>query len=755
MKRKGNRIFGRIISLTVCAAMALALSSCGGRAAGNAESASGNSSDSDAQQFVYVPEFVGIDSEDASLYDTYMLGEDLYYTSIHFESESETQSYTLHKWSAVSRTAQDRALELPENAGINGFAVGPDDCVYAVLDKAFYDENGDYEDSEVDLAKFDGQGKLLSSQNVTELVTDEAGDYYQARIETDGQGRVYLLTNDGICLFDGELQPAGTVELPKNAGSSQIDCWGHGADGKVYAMQLSYGENESKGTLYEIDFEAKKLGTGLEGFPSIYSNCLAQDADGNFWVYDQNAVYRYDPKAQEKEKVFSWLESDINGDYINGFGILPDGRIMLVYADWESHESGVALLTKTDASQIVQKKQIVIGTMSTDQQLQAAAVNFNKSNDDYRIEIRAYMDSDNWSENSYEDAVARMNNDITSGNCPDIINLDSVNTAQYAAKGVFQDLTPYLEQSTVLDREDMIDSVMNAYTYDGVLVAVPDSFGLETVFGSRQQLGDRMGWTLEEMTAFADAHQDQELFDLMPKDMMMQYLMRYNLDSFVDWKTGTCRFDTEEFKSLLEFVSRYPDVDDVNWGDRPSTPERIQDGEVLLIPDSIYELDSIQLYEEMFQGDVTPIGFPGLGGSGCTVTADGCYAIAASSEVKDGAWRFIEQYLTREDTWMRYGFPNSRSSLEETAEELLRGVEDGGKSYGWGNFNYNYRKPTQEEIDMVFDMIDSAMPASGGSEQLLKIINEEAAPFFQGQKSVDEVTKIIQSRIQIYVSENS
>jgi hypothetical protein len=35
------------------------------------------------------------------------------------------------------------------------------------------------------------------------------------------------------------------------------------------------------------------------------------------------------------------------------------------------------------------------------------------------------------------------------------------------------------------------------------------------------------------------------------------------------------------------------------------------------------------------------------------------------------------------------------------------------------------------------------------------IISEEAEAYFKGQKTVDEVADIIQSRVKIYVSENS
>jgi len=52
-------------------------------------------------------------------------------------------------------------------------------------------------------------------------------------------------------------------------------------------------------------------------------------------------------------------------------------------------------------------------------------------------------------------------------------------------------------------------------------------------------------------------------------------------------------------------------------------------------------------------------------------------------------------------------------------------------------------------------LIDIARPLSRESEEIYSIISEEAAPYFAGQKSAGEVAKMIQSRIQIYVSENS
>lgn len=52
-------------------------------------------------------------------------------------------------------------------------------------------------------------------------------------------------------------------------------------------------------------------------------------------------------------------------------------------------------------------------------------------------------------------------------------------------------------------------------------------------------------------------------------------------------------------------------------------------------------------------------------------------------------------------------------------------------------------------------LIEAARPISYnyGSE-IINIINTEAEGYYKGQKSVDEVANIIQSRVKIYVEEN-
>ena len=62
---------------------------------------------------------------------------------------------------------------------------------------------------------------------------------------------------------------------------------------------------------------------------------------------------------------------------------------------------------------------------------------------------------------------------------------------------------------------------------------------------------------------------------------------------------------------------------------------------------------------------------------------------------------------------------------------------------------------TQEEIDEVKALIAAAKPAFENDEEIYAIIQEETAAYFNGQKSAKEVADIIQSRVSIFISENS
>lgn len=759
-----RKSFKTFLSAALIAAMTLSLAACG-EDGENGENAS--QSGTETPEWVYVPEYVEL-PEDGSYYNMQIEEDHLYYSSYSWDEETGSSVTALNKYSLSDGSVETLPLDLGEGS-LNSFRVGEDGSVYAMVYFWNMDEaTGEY-NSWQSLMKWDASGTEVYSLNLTELQEQEGISYFGS-IATDAQGRVYMSCDNQIALVDAEGNFRGTVSLGSDM-NSWISNIGSDKDGKVYASAYANSGNSGGYKLYEIDFDKKSTGAVYENIPSGNGNSLSVGIEKDFLFYDGTTVYEYDKDAQTAEELFQWLDSDINGQYVDAVGVTPEGKILVVINDWNTGENSMALLTKTPGSEVIQKETIVLGTMQASSELLSAAVNFNKSNDKYRISIKTYVDNSSWNENTWSDALTRLNNDLTSANCPDLIDVSSLNVEQLAAKGVFEDIAPYLESSSVISKEDYIENVLAGFTFGDVLIGIPKSFTLQTVAGNAAELGTEMGWSLEEMIAYADAHPDGNLFNYVTKSSIMYYCMMYNENAFIDWKTGECNFDSPEFISLLEFVNRFPE--EADYSDERSEPSLIESGEVLLYNAYIYDFEEIQMINDIFGGQATFIGYPTIDGSvGCAMQSSDVYAIAAKSANKDGAWAFLENYLGTESTnrWF-WGFPSNRKQLDNKAKEAVTvetytwtdedGVEheevaSGGSSVTYGDgWTYEYHTPTQEEVDQILALIEVASPAASQNSEIMTIISEEAEAFYKGQKSAEEVAAVIQSRAQIYVSENS
>ena len=706
-------------------------------------------------ELVYVPEYfeLGDEGEDILKYDALLDGDMLCHPVLSREEGVDSPEIVLHRHSLT----QGRLVEFPLKDGawgINAWTLGVDGSMYFVMFGWSSEEAAEASNAGTVLVKYGRTGRMSFWRDITELLPSE--DSFSLRITTDNQGRTYLLTEKGILLFDEKGNPSGTISVNANNGV-YFGCFGRGSDGKVY---LSGVEENGKGdgfTLHEVDYQTAKLGAGLAGFPAARGS-LTQDAVGNIVAYDNIAVYTYNLETQEKEQLFFWTDSGIDAANVNTVGVLSDGRIAVFYRDWQTGVSGVALLSGVDVAEAVQKQEIVIAQLFPNPDLPAAATLFNGISDKYHITVKNYLKDFAASQEEEEAAKTRLIADIVSGNGPDILNPLglSMEMEELISLGAFEDLNPYLDQSSVLDREDMIESVLNAETYDGVLISIPASFSVYTYFGSSPKVGEEMGWAREDVIALLEANPGATICDGFDKTGILFFCLDFN--DYVDWERALCSFDSEEFKDLLEFVAQLsvPEDSAFDSGGWDAVMERLRSGETLLLFTGVSGFTDLQLVQERFQSEVTAIGYPTSDGSvNSNISVQDTAVILSQTKVKEGAWEFIEYYLTKGNDRYRFGFPNSWSKLEElivTESSRYEVRYKMGEDY-W----YEAHIPTQEEIDAVLDIIRAGknMNLSADEVMLRQIIGEEAVALFQGQKTVDQVADAIQRRAALYVSENS
>lgn len=606
-------------------------------------------------------------------------------------------------------------------------------------------------------------GTVISVTDLKPAFEDPDNVYIQ-QMAVDNEGNLYISGGDNnIYLLDPDGNKIGTIAV-----ENWVDSLFATKEGQVY-MKTWGNEGEE---IHPVDIKEKKLGDtvtseNLMADTRSYNANYHKGLEKGVLVNTDSMVYTYDFAQDKREDLFEWLDADINSDDVREMGQMPDGRIWALLRDYsmDEPEHSLVYLTKTPADQVVEKEEILYATMWLDQRVRRNIIKFNKASDKYRVRVKEYASDD------YSTGLTQFNNDITSGNGPDIIDISNIDFKQYASKGVMENLYPYMERDGI-DKADYLENVLKAFEVDGKLYGIIPQFYVTTTVAKASKVGEASGWTLGEMLDFVQSSNPENIFQYGSRMSIFYYCIYNNIDEFIDWENSTCKFDSEDFIRVLEFANKFPEEPDYSEEDE-GTSAKLRSDKLLLMQTSLSSVQEYQMMNGLFGEKVSYIGYPNSERKGNLIQAsNGCVAINAKSKHKDGAWEFVKTMISGEyqdslvDKHGSWGFPVKKSALEKQFEadmtpeyyedENGNQVEQMKTSWGYDDFNIDIYAAKPEEIEAVRQIIASAERTAGSvNEELVNIITEETAPFFKGQKSAKDTAEIIQNRISIYVKENS
>lgn len=403
------------------------------------------------------------------------------------------------------------------------------------------------------------------------------------------------------------------------------------------------------------------------------------------------------------------------------------------------------LLSGRDAA--AQRTELVYGTLGTVNReaaasIQAAIRDFNRENENYYITIR------NYHSDAYDGTYAqRLHMDMASGNAPDIIDMSGLPYYEsYVRNGYLEDLSPYLEQSKY--GEDILWNVLNVYEIDGGVYLLAPHFCLETLLLNPECESDVEDWNMDTFLDLIEKNGwEKNIFAGIADapELVLYYLVAGRQDQFIDWEQKAAAFETEEFKEILALCGEYAARD---WPDANGrTFEELQ-------RNSLCTIEPLFAYQDYLQGvkvygrEYPLYGFPTSSGQMYGIgSCSDCCAMYAGSKNKEGAWEFMESLLEEtHQRWRRvydFGFPIRESMLRELRAEgaaLLVGREE--------------MTMTESEFRVVDDVLQSGEFAGVLiNRNIWVIIEEEAAVYFAGDKSAEEVARIMQSRVGTILNE--
>ncbi|MBE6842780.1 MAG: hypothetical protein E7510_08140 [Ruminococcus sp.] len=701
-----------------------------------------------------------------------------------YAMSTDTSFYTLQILNADGTVEKSMSLknfaEGATESQVNNCCITPEGNIcylemaynYDMMDAATNSEET-FATVELYINLVDPDGNKISSNKVPDFVGTEMT--YSNFINVDKSGNVYFHVTDdsfenGSCLFivdkDGNVKAKNTDEAVDEIREIITS-----AEGDIYARYYD-SANDDKPVFAKINAEDGKFGEAividginLTGLTNVYSGV----GENSIYIDDGISLYGYNFESKKVKEIVNWIESDFSESFSN-LAIIDENTIACIGNDYKNYDSepSLLILTKADEAKLEQinnKKVITAAGFEIGDDIATQITKFNKSSDTSRIQVYDYA-----KHNTADDenkGIKQFNNDIVSGNIPDIVLANTnLNMDIYAKKGMFADLNTFIEKDADIKKEDYLQNIFEIGSYDGKLCQIIPSFTLDGLLGKTSIVGEESNWTVAEFKEFVDSF-DGNVVENVPREDLLTAMAGIAMSDYVDFKESKCDFDNEDFITILELIKEIGVEEEVDLFDDENEDaynnyeKRFWNDECALEFTSISGFSEFNILESAkFKEEVTLKGMPSGKGSGITVRYGESFAISEKSENKDEAWKFVREYLL--DDYQNYviesdflggGFPIKLSTIDEMVKKSQDTNNNLYSNYPVGNEMVQIGVISDESVEKVKSILESVTGDSNFDVSIMDIIKEEAELFFKDEATSAETAASIQNKVKLYLDE--
>lgn len=618
----------------------------------------------------------------------------------------------------------------------------------------------------------DTEGAEISRARLNTDSLDDLSFYSSA---PDSEGNLLVFAGEGLIAFRDSGEEAYRIPLDGYAYVYSISAL---KDGRTAALIYDYTSNQL--LLRTVDPSAGAFGPDSWKLNYNVDTLVPGAGDYDLYFNSGSGFYGYSLETGTAEKLFNWIDCDISSAALNCFHIREDGAVLAISYSYnekaKSQTSETVCVRAVPYSPAEEKTHLRLATLYADSNLTDEVIRFNRTHDSVRIDLADYSEYN--TEDDYSAGVTKLLTEILAGDVPDIIDMSSdMPYFRFTAKGLLEDLYPYIDADEELSREDFFPNVFGALEADGGLYMACSGFAVYTAVGSSSVVGEGPGITYDKYyEALASMPEGCEGFDFgCNRESMLQISLALDLTDYMDWKTGSCNFDCPEFIALLNYLKSFPardKVDDMEYSAEETADVRIAEGRQMLAVAMFSSVDYIiSNYDTLFGGQASLVGFPTNHGIGNMIAIASGLSMSSACADRGAAWEFIRTYLTEDFQQNGYYLPTNINVFNESLAEAMepkyetdangnyRLDENGERipvcigSYYDDAGEHKVYSMSEAQGQMLKQAIADSSRIMNFDESIIDIVLEGSQAFFAGQKTAEETAKLIQSKANIYINE--
>lgn len=588
-------------------------------------------------------------------------------------------------------------------------------------------------DSGMELIKVEWSGRLLWRKEIPQRKDDI---FFVSGLLAGSDGRIYVSALQEVLFFSQEGEYEGSVTTTGELIQSLTEA----GEGKISVTE--YSKTGQKLTVYQAADRKELL------VREFRSDRMWFKEAGGLYYPEIEILSRYNWEDNSVQGILDLTGCGIDISAVCAFRALEQDRFLFGIGDESGQgirfiwltplasQEEEALVTEEEEQP---KTRLVVASFNA-QNLQSSILHFNRSHKDYEMSCK-----------SFDAATQRdmYNAYLVSANGPDVIDIFSYESN--LKEGYLLDLKPYLENSEKINTDNLLPRVWEDFDEDGKIYTIPRTINITALACSTELLDGKDSWTVNEyldlLERYPNAMTEPGVSVENTKMTILSSTLYYKgVNGFVDAETGRADFDGEYFRSIL---SRIADLE-VTKTDK-SKEERAMEGDVVFWRLYLYDTRGFQQAEWKNGQELTLIGFPVSGlvegeKSSNPIYYNEMLGIHSDTENAEAAWDFVESYITGAFMPSNFFFRTGREAFEERIRaemDIEPGTIDG----------IPYPPITEEQADKVRNAFLDGFYSADEDLMIERIILEEVPPFFSGEKRLDEVVGIIQSRAQLYLDE--
>ncbi|WP_165861407.1 ABC transporter substrate-binding protein [Paenibacillus paeoniae] len=409
------------------------------------------------------------------------------------------------------------------------------------------------------------------------------------------------------------------------------------------------------------------------------------------------------------------------------------------------------------------QKTVAVSVLRIDRFLENAVRVFEEKYADIRIELKEYKASDGTGTSGMameaadiEKYVQSVTTQVISGKGSDLILMNNLPQDKFVAKKLLVNLYDLIDKDSSFDQDALYPNILKASQDGDGLYVMPLAFSLETAQGNTELLKQanisvdkNSPWSWSQFKDVAIKMKQQGEREGYYYNLIMSPLLHdYIEDNYAELVgQGKPNFDSDLFRNMMKEIKSIYDEGLLSEGFASDAGEAVVQIVGIFSPRGALMMPSnFEYYQK-----------PSARGNKEGVPFKSMYSLGmnSKSDVQPEAWEFMK-FLLSDDMQASpdlFGLAMNKDATDKKLNEVLQQIENGTLEFPFPEDTLPDGEMTKQRISEIQKLISEAGARKSSDIKVLTIATEEFESYKNGQKSAEEVSKLIQNRVTTYLNE--